>query len=63
MVSVPPGSHMSQALVSSAIVRGEDGAAPSIIPRDGGGYEFGIDPNEDPELAMVRMCIGRQGLR
>ena len=35
--------------MSSPVVVGEDGAGP--VPS--GGFEFGIDPNEDPELALV----------
>ena len=47
---------LSDALVSSPIVVGEDGAG--AVPGGMQGFEFGIDPNEDPELALVRekMC-------
>ena len=40
------GPRLSDALISSPIIV-EDGAVP------GAGFEFGIDPNEDPELALV----------
>merc|ERR1712223_580528 len=49
LVTIPPGPHLSDALVSSPIVQGEDGSG--AVPT-GGGFEFGVDPNEDPELAL-----------
>jgi len=48
LVTVPFGPLLSEALISSPIIVGEDGTG--VVP---GGYEFGIDPNEDPELALV----------
>ncbi|KAF9195169.1 hypothetical protein BGZ51_004596 [Haplosporangium sp. Z 767] len=54
LVTVPPGPHLlSDILVSSAIVAGEDGSAPSYVSSGGGSYEFGVDPNLDPELALA----------
>lgn len=51
LISVPRGSALSEALISSPIIQGEDGqGAPNL---GGAGYEFGFDPNEDPELALV----------
>lgn len=53
MVTLPPGEHMlSQMLSSTPIVRGVDAGE---APADGGGGmdDFGIDPNVDPELALV----------
>merc|ERR1719232_991315 len=50
LVTIPPGPHLSDALVSSPIVQGEDGmggAAPA------GGFEFGVNPEDDPELALA----------
>lgn len=47
-MTVPPGPLLSDALISSPVIVGEDGAG--AVP---GGYEFGVDPNEDPELALV----------
>merc|ERR1712020_758517 len=38
--------------ISSAIIQGEDGAS-AVIASGGGGFEFGVDPNEDPELALA----------
>jgi len=52
LVTIPPGPHLSDALISSAIIQGEDGAG-AVIPSGGGGFEFGVDPNEDPELALA----------
>jgi len=37
--------------MSSPILAGEDGAP--LAPM-GQGFEFGIDPTEDPELAVVK---------
>lgn len=48
LVTVPPGPLLSDALITSPVIVGEDGAG--AVP---GGYEFGVDPNEDPELALV----------
>lgn len=54
LVTVPPGPHLlSDILVTSAIVAGEDGAAPAFVSSGGGSYEFGVDPNLDPELALA----------
>jgi len=52
LVTIPSGPHLTDALVSSPIVQSEGGAAPTI-PSSGGGFEFGVDPSEDPELAMA----------
>jgi 26S proteasome regulatory subunit N10 len=41
---------LSDVLISSAVVAGEDGAPAGL---GGAGYEFGVDPNMDPELALV----------
>ena len=46
-----PGPLLSDIILSSPILTDEDGA-PLAPP--GQGFEFGIDPTEDPELAMVR---------
>ncbi|KAF8941527.1 hypothetical protein BGZ58_006930 [Dissophora ornata] len=54
LVTVPPGPHLlSDILVSSAILAGEDGSAPAYVSSGGGSYEFGVDPNLDPELALA----------
>lgn len=52
LVSVPRGSALSEALITSPIIQGEDGQGGAGL--GGAGFEFGVDPNEDPELALVR---------
>ena len=51
LVTVPPGPHLSDALISSPIIQGEDGMGGAGM--GGAAFEFGVDPNEDPELALV----------
>ena len=51
LVTVPPGPMLSDALVSSPIIMGEDGSG--SVPPAMAGFEFGVDPAEDPELALV----------
>ncbi|RWS30633.1 26S proteasome non-ATPase regulatory subunit 4-like isoform X2, partial [Leptotrombidium deliense] len=59
LVTVPPCPHLSDALITSPIVQGEDGSG---VP--GPNYEFGIDPNEDPELALaLRVSMEEQRAR
>jgi len=61
LVSVPPGVLPSDVLAGSPIVHGGEappaGAAgtgsPAAAGGGGGAYEFGVDPNMDPELAMA----------
>lgn len=52
LISVPRGSVLSEALISSPIIQGEDGQGAANL--GGAGFEFGFDPNEDPELALVQ---------
>lgn len=52
LVTVPAGQHvLADVLATSPILEGEGGSA-------GGMDEFGIDPNVDPELALVRGYMG-----
>lgn len=44
---------LSDALVNSPVVAGEDGQIPVGGGSMGGGFGFDFDPNEDPELALV----------
>ncbi|KAJ3144124.1 hypothetical protein HK101_002799 [Irineochytrium annulatum] len=54
LVTIPPGPHiLSDILISSPIVAGEDGAPPGFAAGGGGGFEYGVDPNLDPELALA----------
>jgi hypothetical protein len=49
----------SDTLISSAIIAGENaGTAGGFAGSSGGaGFEFGVDPNLDPELALVQDFI------
>ncbi|CAG5134837.1 unnamed protein product [Candidula unifasciata] len=61
LVTVPPGPMLSDALLSSPVIVGEDGAGASMT---GAGFEFGVDPNEDPELALaLRVSMEEQRAR
>ncbi|CDW59880.1 UIM domain containing protein [Trichuris trichiura] len=64
LVVVPPGSSLQESLLTSAIIRG-DGDEPSTIPSiNAAGFAFGVDPNEDPELAMaLRVSLEEQRQR
>ena len=53
LVTVPPGPMLSDALLSSPVIVGEDGSGAPMS----GGFEFGVDPNEDPELALVSRAL------
>ncbi|KAJ1566080.1 hypothetical protein HK096_002519 [Nowakowskiella sp. JEL0078] len=53
LVTIPPGPHiLSDVLLSSPIVAGEDGAPPGFAAGGGGGFDF-VDPSLDPELALA----------
>ena len=52
LITASPGPLLSDVLLSSSILTDEDGAP--LAPM-GQGFEFGIDPGEDPELAMVNV--------
>lgn len=52
LVTIPPGPHiLSDLLISSPIIQGEDGAGAAFA--GAGGFEFGVDPNLDPELILA----------
>jgi len=60
LVTVPPGPLLSDALISSPILQGEDGAAPGMEYAS----EYGFDPNSDPELALaLRVSMEEQRQR
>lgn len=48
------GPHLADALISSPVIQGEDGTG--AVGLGAGGFEF-VDPNEDPELALVSVTI------
>jgi len=62
LVTVPPGPHvLSDILISSPIIQGEDGGGAAAAMATGGGggaaagefAEFGVDPTIDPEFAWA----------
>ncbi|KAG8712314.1 hypothetical protein FRC11_000480 [Ceratobasidium sp. 423] len=58
LLSIPSGANMliSDAILSSPILAGEDGIPPGGMGGEAGGsnqFEFGVDPSLDPELAMA----------
>lgn len=62
LITVPRGSALSEALISSPIIQGEDGLGAAGL--SGAGFEFGVDPNEDPELALaLRVSMEEQRQR
>ncbi|ELT94296.1 hypothetical protein CAPTEDRAFT_179091 [Capitella teleta] len=62
LLTVAQGPMLSDALISSPIVVGEDGTG--AVPSGMSGFEFGIDPNEDPELALaLRVSMEEQRAR
>lgn len=62
LVTVPAGPHLTDALISSPVVQGEDGSgAPGLGA--GGGFDP-FDPNDDPELALaLRVSMEEQRQR
>jgi 26S proteasome regulatory subunit N10 len=68
LVTIPAGVLPSDVLISSPILAGEGGASMAGMGGGGGGDAFdeygGIDPNMDPELAMVlRMSMEEERAR
>ncbi|XP_043505598.1 26S proteasome non-ATPase regulatory subunit 4 isoform X1 [Polistes fuscatus] len=62
LVTVPPGPHLSDALISSPIIQGADGMGGGGM--SGAAFDFGVDPNEDPELALaLRVSMEEQRQR
>jgi 26S proteasome regulatory subunit N10 len=54
LVSISPGPHiLSDILISSPIIAGEDGVPAGFTAGGGSNFEFGVDPNLDPELALA----------
>ncbi|RHZ74147.1 hypothetical protein Glove_227g5 [Diversispora epigaea] len=64
LITIPPGPHiLSDILISSPIIAGEDGV-PSGYAAGGSNFEFGVDPNLEPELAMaLRMSLAEERAR
>lgn len=66
LVTIPAGPHLlSDVVISSPILAGDRGIPEEILAESGGaapggaagGFEFGVDPTLDPELAMVRSIL------
>ncbi|CAE7105167.1 unnamed protein product [Rhizoctonia solani] len=58
LLTIPSGANMliSDAILSSAILAGDDGVPPGGMGGEASGsnqFEFGVDPSLDPELAMA----------
>eukprot|EP01116_Phalansterium_solitarium_P017369 TRINITY_DN425_c0_g6_i1.p1 TRINITY_DN425_c0_g6~~TRINITY_DN425_c0_g6_i1.p1 ORF type:complete len:392 (-),score=145.24 TRINITY_DN425_c0_g6_i1:190-1365(-) len=69
LVTVPAGPHvLSDILISSPIISGDEGAAAAGAAAAGGGGGFsaygGVDPNLDPELALaIKMSMDEERAR
>jgi 26S proteasome regulatory subunit N10 len=67
---IPPGPGLlSDQLITTPILNGDGAGAPggmgdATAGGDGGGFEFGIDPSVDPELALaLRMSMEEEKAR
>jgi 26S proteasome regulatory subunit N10 len=67
---IPPGPGLlSDQLITSPIINGDGSAGPGGMgggerSGDAGGFEFGIDPSVDPELALaLRMSMEEEKAR
>ncbi|CAG8675446.1 10465_t:CDS:2, partial [Funneliformis caledonium] len=65
LVSIPPGPHiLSEILISSPIIAGEDGVPAGFAAGGGGNFEFGVDPYLEPELALaLRISLDEEKAR
>jgi len=52
LVTIPPGPHLSDALISSPIIQ-EDESSNAVVSNGSGGFQLDFDPNDDPELALA----------
>lgn len=64
LLTVPPGERLLyEAVASSPIVAGEDGAPEGGFGGEGG-FDFGSDPNMDPDLALaLRLSLEEEQAR
>ncbi|KAK7205316.1 hypothetical protein BZA70DRAFT_227961, partial [Myxozyma melibiosi] len=68
LVNIPPGPHLlSDVIVTSQILTDEDGIPQVSVgggASGGDSFEFGVDPNLDPELALaLRMSLEEERAR
>ncbi|XP_018014291.1 26S proteasome non-ATPase regulatory subunit 4 [Hyalella azteca] len=66
LVTVPaPCAHLADALLTSPVMASEDGGPGAASQfASGSAFEFGVDPNEDPELALaLRVSMEEQRQR
>lgn len=62
LVTVPPGPVLSDVIVSSPVIQGEDGVGAAMGGM--GGMDFGVDADADPELALaLRVSMEEQRQR
>jgi len=52
LVTIPPGPHLSDALISSAIIQ-EDESASAVVSQASNGFQLDFNPDDDPELALA----------
>ncbi|MFH4980983.1 hypothetical protein AB6A40_007692 [Gnathostoma spinigerum] len=63
-ITVSYRKTLTEALLNSPICCGDDGAAPLSVAPGSGGFEFGIDPEDDPDLALaLRVSLEEQRQR
>lgn len=72
LATIPPGPHLLSDLLVTTPILGEGGSAPSGgsgnegagAGDSSGGFEFGVDPSLDPELALaLRMSMEEEKAR
>uniref|UniRef100_A0A2P2HY18 26S proteasome non-ATPase regulatory subunit 4 n=2 Tax=Hirondellea gigas TaxID=1518452 RepID=A0A2P2HY18_9CRUS len=65
LVTIPaPCAHLAEALLTSPVMASEEGGTSAAQFASGGAFEFGVDPNEDPELALaLRVSMEEQRQR
>ncbi|KAK0425606.1 hypothetical protein QR680_009285 [Steinernema hermaphroditum] len=62
ILQVATGTKLTDAIMQSPICRGEDGQ--NVAVASGGGYEFGVDGEDDPDLALaLRVSLEEQRQR
>lgn len=63
LITVGPGSKLTEVIAASAIIRGEDGAGGPAVGAMGG-FDGGFDADDDPDLALaLRVSLEEQRAR